>query len=85
MIGIGANNGPFEVKHFRDTYQVPFPLFPDGDLAIHTALGGEIRTPYFIGVKIKDEETHEIFFSQLGGFKKADEFLQLIVKESGLE
>ena len=73
------------MKHFRDTYQIPFPLFPDGDLAIHTALGGEIRTPYFIVVKIMDEGTHEIFYTQLGGFKKADEFLQLIVKKSGLK
>ena len=73
------------MKHFRETYQIPFPLFPDGDLAIYTALGGEIRTPYFIGVKIKANGSHEIFYTQLGGFKKADEFLQLIVKKSGLK
>jgi hypothetical protein len=85
LIGIGANNSPFEIKYFRDTYQVPFPLFPDGDMAIHTALGGEVRTPYFIGLKIKEKGTHEIFFTQLGGFEKADAFLKTIIKASGLK
>ncbi len=85
MIGIGANNSPFEVKHFRDTYEIPFPLFPDGDMAIYAALGGDIRTPYFIGLKVMEKGTHEIFFTQLGGFEKADEFLRLIIKESGLK
>ena len=74
LIGIGANNSLFEVKHFRDTYQIPFPLFADGDMAIYNALGGKLRTPYFIGLKIKDKGAHEVFFTQLGGFEKADAF-----------
>jgi hypothetical protein len=85
LIGIGANNSPFEVKHFRDTYQIPFPLFPDGDMTIHSELGGEVRTPYFIGLRLKKKAVPEIFFTQLGGFEKADAFLQVIVKASGLQ
>ena len=85
LIGIGANNSAFEIKHFKDTYQVPFPLFPDGDMAIHNALGGEVRTPYFMGLKIKGKAAPEIFFTHLGGFKKADAFLDTILKASGLK
>ncbi len=84
MIGIGAGNTPFEVEMFKKTYSVPFPLFPDKDFSIHKVCG-EVRTPYFIVVKINDDKSHQIVHSQLGNFPGAEPFLELVLKASGLQ
>ena len=83
LIGIGTGNSEFEVNFFRKKYEVPFPLFSDEDYAIHKAMG-EVRTPYFIGIKLKSDGSSEVFYSKLGGFKNADKFLKRMVKLSGL-
>jgi len=83
LIGIGAGNTPFEVEAYRKTYQVPFPLFPDKDYTIHKACG-EVRTPYFIVVKINDDGTHQIVHAQLGNYPGAEPFLELVLNASGL-
>jgi hypothetical protein len=84
VIGIGAGNNAAEVKVYRDTFKVPFPLFTDDDFAIHKALG-QVKTPYFIGVRINDDGSHKVFYSKLGAFKKSDAFLKSMIKLSGLK
>ncbi len=83
LIGIAAGNSAFEAEVFREKYNVPFPIFEDGDFTIHKAVG-EVRTPYYIGVRI-DDGVPRVFYSKLGGFEKADEFLKLILQLSGLK
>jgi peroxiredoxin len=83
LIGIAAGNSPLEVAAFKEKHEVPFPLFPDEDFAIHKMLG-EVRTPYFFAIKINKHRTNEIIYSEPGGFGLAENFLQMILKASGL-
>ncbi len=84
LIGIGAGNSSYEVEVFKKTYNVPFPLFPDKDFTIHKACG-EVRTPYFMVVKINEDGTHSLVHTQLGNYPGAEPFLELVLKASGLK
>ena len=79
LIGIGAGNSPFEVGIYKEKYTVAFPLFSDEDFAL------QVRTPYFIGVKVNDDGSHRVFYSKLGEFKGAEPFLELMLQLSGLQ
>jgi len=84
LLGIGVGNSAFEVGVFRKKYNILFPLFPDGDFALHKLLG-EVRTPYFIGVKIGPDGSHHVIYSRLGAFESVEKFLDEIVKASDLK
>jgi peroxiredoxin len=84
LLGIGAGNSEYEVGVFKKKYHVAFPLFPDGDFKIYDRIG-EVRTPYFIGVKINPDGSHQVFYSKLGAFESVDRFLNQIIQLSGLK
>jgi peroxiredoxin len=84
IIGIGVGNTSYEVSTFKKKYSVPFPLFADADYVIHKMLG-EVRTPYFIGVKLNPDGSHQVIYSKLGEFEGVDQFLSTIMRLSGLQ
>ena len=84
LIGIGVGNSTFEVGFFKKKYEIHFPLFPDGDFSIHKKIG-EVRTPYFIGIKLAGNGEDTIFYSRLGGPKDSRQFLENLLQGSGLK
>jgi len=84
LIGIGVGNTAFEVEHFRNTYQISFPLFPDGSFSIHKTIG-EVRTPYFFIIEINKDGTHRILLSKPGRLKDPDKFLDTIIQHAGFD
>ena len=84
IIGIGAGNTQFEVATYKKKYTVTLPLVPDDDFKIHKILG-EVRTPYFIAVKLNNDGKTEVIYSRLGALGNVDQFLALLVTLSGLK
>jgi len=84
IIGIGINNSFFETEIFKNKYKIEFPLIPDGDFKLHKIMG-EVRTPYFIAVKLSNEKYPEVIYSRLGALENNDLFLAQIIKSTGLK
>lgn len=83
IVGIGINNSLFETDIFKKKYKVAFPLIPDGDFKLHKVIG-EVRTPYFIVVKLKGGKK-EVIYSKLGALGDNKAFLEQIIKLSELK
>jgi peroxiredoxin len=84
LIGIGAGNNLLEIEFFKQNYNIPFPIFPDENFKIHQALG-EVRTPFFIALKMEKDGSHEIVHTHLGGLTNARAFLDLMVEAYGIK
>lgn len=83
IIGIGASNSEFEVDHFRSSFDIQFPLFPDKDMAIYQALQGS-GTPGFIAVHLQKGKLPVIILRNSGGFDDAGDFLTDLIQAAGL-
>ena len=46
---------------------------------------GEVRTPYFIGVKINPDGSNRVIYSKLGALGGVDDFLSTLIKLSELQ
>jgi len=84
ILGVGAGNTLFEVGIFRNQYNIQFPLVPDESFAVHKAVG-EVRTPHFFVVKINTDGSNSIIYSNVGSIKDPNQFLDMIVQDSGLK
>jgi peroxiredoxin len=84
IIGIGIGNSHFETDIFKKKYTIAFPLIPDGDFKLHKIMG-EVRTPYFIAVKLSGGKYPEVIYSRLGALENNDVFLEQIAKSAGLK
>jgi peroxiredoxin len=84
ILGVGVGNNPYEVSLFKKRYQIPFPLFPDADFSIHKKLG-EVRTPYFVVIRIKPDGSHRVVYSRLASFGDPEQFLASVIKLTDLK
>jgi peroxiredoxin len=79
ILGIGVGNSQFEVGIFKKKYKVEFPLISDADFKIHKIVG-EVRTPYFIAVKLDGSKPPQVIYSKLGAHEDVAVFLVQIAK-----
>lgn len=84
FIGIGVGNSDYEVNFFKEKYKINFPLFSDPDFKHYENIG-EVRTPFFIGIKITKDKKLSVFHTHKGGIESVDKFLDGILRESGLK
>lgn len=84
ILGIGAGNSQFEVNTFKKKYKVVFPLVPDADFHIHKMIG-EVRTPYFIVVKLHGTKKPEVVYSRLGVHENVEAFLDEVIKLANVQ
>ncbi len=87
ILGIGVGNSPYEVKLYKNKYELPFPLFDDKTYSLYYSLKG-IRTPCFVVLYL----THggfKVIYSKPGTMNNALRFLDeilaspLLKKKSG--
>lgn len=84
LIGIGAGNTPTEIEVFRQLNNVPFPIFPDEDLAIHNLLG-EVRIPTFIAIRMEKDGSHRIVHTHLGELTDPTLLLDSMIEDHGIK
>jgi peroxiredoxin len=77
VLAIGAKNTPYEVGLFRERYEVPFPILPDPELELHSALG-ERATPHFYVVDLTQGDQGKIVISHKGPLPKLQELMSSI-------
>ncbi|MBA4358352.1 MAG: TlpA family protein disulfide reductase [Desulfovibrio sp.] len=85
FLGLGAGNSAFEVDVFRKQYQIPLPLFQDADYALHKAFGSVGTPSYFVLKPVPGGKGFQVLFFQEGVFTDEQDFLDLVLRASGVQ
>ena len=85
MLGLGAGNSAFEVNAFRKQYAIPLPLFQDGEYELHKALGNVYTPTYMVLKPAPGGKGFEVLFIQAGPFADGEEFLENVLRVSGVQ
>lgn len=83
LIAIGAGNSARQVAQFKGEYNLKFPVFSDENGVIHRKLGS-VKFPYYIGVRLKKDDTARIFYARLGQISNSETFLASMRRLSGV-
>jgi thiol-disulfide isomerase/thioredoxin len=76
IIGIGTGNTEAEVEHFRQSYNVPFPLFADLEFKLDRAVTDNLRAPMFVAVKNLVGKPLQVVQTHMGALKGVSDLLE---------
>jgi hypothetical protein len=85
MLGLGAGNSAFEVNAFRKQYEIPVPLFQDGDYVLHKAFGNAYTPTYMVLKPVPGGKGFQVLYFQEGPFADGQAFLDQILRVSGVQ
>jgi len=85
MLGLGAGNSAFEVNAFRKQFEIPVPLFQDGDYALHKAFGNVYTPTYMVLRPEPGGKGFRVLFLQEGPFADGKAFLDQVLRVSGVQ
>ncbi len=86
MIGIAAGNTAMEVEQFRQSHNVPFPLFSDPDFKMDRAIPKDLRTPILLSVNNAQGEPLRVVKVHTGALKRVEDiFDDLFQRRAALD
>lgn len=85
MLGLGAGNSAFEVNTFRKQYEIPLPLFQDGDYTLHKAIGNVYTPTYMVLKPAPGGKGFQVVHFQEGPFGDGQAFLEEVLRVSGVQ
>lgn len=84
FVGVGTGNTQYEVSFYADKFATPFPLLPDEDYALHSALGN-VGTPYFLLLRNAGRDKLEIVFAYEGSPESLEKMFDEMLRLGGLQ
>ena len=85
MLGLAAGNSAFEVNAFRKQYEIPLPLFEDGDYTLHKAFGNVYTPTYMLLKPARGGRGFQLLHLQEGAFADGPAFLEQMLRLSGVQ